>query len=43
MDCINPGDLTLALEYDLFDIYGDDLWNLMFLANYHLLIGLEQP
>ena len=33
----NPGDLTLALEYDLFDIYGDDLWNLMFLANYQFV------
>ena len=30
----NPGDLTLAFEYDTFDIYGYDLWDIMLLANY---------
>ena len=25
----NPNDLTLAFEFDNFDIYGDDLWSLM--------------
>ena len=33
----NPGDLTLALEFDIFDVYGDELWNLMFLANYQFV------
>ena len=33
----NPGDLTLALEFDIYDIYGDDLWDLMFLANYQFV------
>lgn len=30
----NPNDLTLALEFDSFAFYGDDLWSLMLLANY---------
>ena len=33
----NPGDLTLALEFDVFDVYGDELWNLMVLANYQFV------
>ena len=33
----NPGALTLALEFDFYDIYGDDLWDLMFLANYQFV------
>jgi hypothetical protein len=33
----NPGDLTLALEFDIFDIYGDELWDIMFLANYQFV------
>ena len=36
----NPGDLTLALEYDHFD-FGDDsdsdLWDIMFLLNYQFV------
>ncbi|MAH26380.1 MAG: hypothetical protein CMI19_05425 [Opitutae bacterium] len=31
----NPGDLTLALEFDYFDFDGDsDLWDIMLLGNY---------
>ena len=33
----NPGDLTLALEFDIFDVYGDEIWDLMFLANYQFV------
>ena len=36
----NPGDLTLALEFDHFNFGGSadsDLWDLMFLANYQFL------
>ncbi len=33
----NPGDLTLALEYDNFDIMNDDYWSMMFLANYQFV------
>ena len=33
----NPGALTLALEFDHFDVYGDELWDLMFLANYQFV------
>jgi len=36
----NPGDLTLALEFDYFDFdwgYDADLWNIMFLANYQFV------
>ena len=28
------GGLTLALEWDVWDVYVIDLWNMMFLANY---------
>ena len=28
------GGLTLAAEWDIWDIYVIDMWNLMFLANY---------
>ena len=28
------GGLTLALEFDIWDVYVIDMWNLMFLANY---------
>ena len=28
------GDLTLAFEWDLWDVYVIDMWNIMFLANY---------
>ena len=27
----NPGALTLALEFDHFDVYGDELWDSRFL------------
>lgn len=30
----NPGALTLAIELDIFDYYGEDIWDLMLLANY---------
>ena len=33
----NPGDLTLALEFDIYDVYGDELWDIMFLANYQFV------
>jgi hypothetical protein len=33
----NPGDLTLALEFDIFDVYGDEIWDLMLLANYQFV------
>ena len=33
----NPGDLTLALEYDMFDFFGHDLWDIMLLANYQFV------
>jgi hypothetical protein len=33
----NPGDLTLALEFDIFDVYGDEIWDFMFLANYQFV------
>lgn len=33
----NPGDLTLAFEFDTFDIYGNDLWDVMLLANYQFV------
>jgi hypothetical protein len=33
----NPGDLTLAFEFDTFDIYGNDLWDIMLLANYQFV------
>ena len=33
----NPGDLTLAIEFDIFDVYGSDLWDIMFLANYQFV------
>ena len=33
----NPGDLTIALEFDIFDVYGDEIWDLMLLANYQFV------
>lgn len=33
----NPGDLTLALEFDTFDVMGQDIWDLMFLVNYQFV------
>ena len=30
----NPGDLTLAFEYDNIDMYQDDYWSMLLLANY---------
>jgi len=30
----NPGNLTLALEYDDFDVLGTDIWDIMLLGNY---------
>ena len=30
----NPGNLTLAFEYDNFDILGTDVWDIMLLGNY---------
>lgn len=33
----NPGDLTLAFEFDYFDVFGDSLWDIMFLANYQFV------
>lgn len=30
----NPGDLTLAFEYDNIDMYQDDYWSILLLANY---------
>ena len=33
----NPGDLTLALEFDIFDVHGDEIWDLMFMANYQFV------
>jgi hypothetical protein len=33
----NPGDLTLAFEFDIYDIYGDELWDIMLLANYQFV------
>jgi hypothetical protein len=38
----NPGSLTLAFEYDNFDIMGTDIWDIMLLGNYQFnsLFGL---
>jgi len=38
----NPGNLTLALEYDNFDVLGTDIWDIMLLGNYQFnqLFGL---
>jgi len=33
----NPGALTLALEYDNFNIPGADMWDIMLLANYQFI------
>jgi len=33
----NPGDLTLALEFDNYDILGDEYWSMMLLANYQFV------
>ena len=33
----NPDDLTLAMEYDNFDILGTDYWALMLLGNYQFV------
>ena len=33
----NPGDLTLALEFDAFDVMDNDIWDLMLLANYQFV------
>lgn len=33
----NPGDLTLALEFDAFNIQDNDLWDIMLLANYQFV------
>jgi hypothetical protein len=33
----NPGALTLALEYDNFNIQGADMWDIMLLANYQFI------
>ena len=33
----NPNDLTLAVEYDNFDIMGTDYWALMMLGNYQFV------
>jgi len=33
----NPGDLTLALEFDAFDVLDNDIWDLMLLANYQFV------
>ena len=33
----NPNDLTLAMEYDNFDILGTDYWALMLLGNYQFV------
>lgn len=33
----NPNDLTLAMEYDNFDIAGTDYWALMLLGNYQFV------
>ena len=33
----NPGDLTLALEFDNYEILGDDYWSMMLLANYQFV------
>ena len=30
----NPGNLTLAFEYDNFDVLGADIWDIMLLGNY---------
>jgi hypothetical protein len=30
----NPGNLTLAFEYDNFDVLGTDIWDIMLLGNY---------
>jgi len=29
-----PGNFTLALEFDTFDVYAEELWDVMLLANY---------
>ena len=29
-----PGNLTLAFEYDNFDVLGTDIWDIMLLGNY---------
>jgi hypothetical protein len=38
----NPGNLTLAFEYDNFDVLGTDIWDIMLLGNYQFsqLFGL---
>ncbi len=38
----NPGNLTLALEYDDFNVLGTDIWDIMLLGNYQFspLFGL---
>ena len=38
----NTGNLTLALEYDDFDVFGTDIWDIMLLGNYQFspLFGL---
>jgi hypothetical protein len=33
----NPNDLTLAFEYDDFELSGKDLWDIMFLVNYQFV------
>jgi hypothetical protein len=33
----NPGDLTLAFEFDNFDILDDEYWSMMLLANYQFV------
>lgn len=33
----NPNDLTLAFEFDDYEIDGNDLWDLMFLVNYQFV------
>ncbi|MDA8774607.1 hypothetical protein N9N13_02685 [Opitutales bacterium] len=33
----NPGDLTLALEFDNYDILDDEYWSMMLLANYQFV------
>lgn len=33
----NPGDLTLAIEFDNYDILDDEYWSMMLLANYQFV------
>ena len=33
----SPNDLTLAFEFDDFELKGEDLWDIMFLANYQFV------